>query len=212
MQANVETVQDHVRIRLNGRVDFSAHRTFRESYTPSQEAKDVKEVEIDNPGSRHSLAVGILTHDARRMIHGHSVLAVGEPRPRLAVVVGAEYRAVRESAVPISIADAPKAAEAAGFRACKRCRPDGAPAPAGGGIGLASAPRNPAWMSCLYIAKFWSDVSKLGNNTLWITFNGKRFDSSVVKQKPFSFEIGRRARGQIRSKYSRCSQSETYAR
>jgi anti-anti-sigma factor len=47
MQANVETVQDHVRIRLNGRFDFSAHRIFRESYTPSLEAKDVKEVEID---------------------------------------------------------------------------------------------------------------------------------------------------------------------
>lgn len=47
MQANVETVHDQVRIRLNGRFDFSAHRIFRESYTPSLEDKEVKEMEID---------------------------------------------------------------------------------------------------------------------------------------------------------------------
>jgi len=47
MQANVETVQDQVRIRLNGRFDFSAHRIFRESYTPSLDNKDVREMEID---------------------------------------------------------------------------------------------------------------------------------------------------------------------
>ncbi|MCC7549514.1 MAG: STAS domain-containing protein [Burkholderiales bacterium] len=47
MQANVETVHDHVRIRLNGRFDFSAHRIFRESYAPSLENQGVKEVEID---------------------------------------------------------------------------------------------------------------------------------------------------------------------
>ncbi|MCW5619942.1 MAG: STAS domain-containing protein [Burkholderiales bacterium] len=47
MQANVETMHDHVRISLNGRFDFSAHRIFRESYAPSLESKEIKEVEID---------------------------------------------------------------------------------------------------------------------------------------------------------------------
>jgi anti-anti-sigma factor len=35
------------RIRLNGRFDFSAHRIFRESYTPSLDAGGVSELEID---------------------------------------------------------------------------------------------------------------------------------------------------------------------
>ncbi len=47
MQASVENGQGRVRIRLNGRFDFSAHRTFRDSYTPSLKAADVAEVEID---------------------------------------------------------------------------------------------------------------------------------------------------------------------
>ena len=47
MQANVETEQDQVRIRLNGRFDFSAHRTFWDSFAPSLDNKEVREVEID---------------------------------------------------------------------------------------------------------------------------------------------------------------------
>jgi anti-anti-sigma factor len=47
MQAHIETVEGKTRIRLNGRFDFSAHRTFRESYAPALDAGDVREVEID---------------------------------------------------------------------------------------------------------------------------------------------------------------------
>jgi anti-anti-sigma factor len=47
MQANLETNDGKARIRLNGRFDFSAHRTFRESYSPALDARDVREVEID---------------------------------------------------------------------------------------------------------------------------------------------------------------------
>lgn len=47
MQTNVETTQGKTRIRLNGRFDFSAHRTFRESYAPALDANEVREIEID---------------------------------------------------------------------------------------------------------------------------------------------------------------------
>jgi anti-anti-sigma factor len=47
MHANVETEPGRARIRLNGRFDFSAHRIFRESYTPSLDAGSVSELEID---------------------------------------------------------------------------------------------------------------------------------------------------------------------
>jgi anti-anti-sigma factor len=47
MHANVETEAGLARIRLNGRFDFSAHRIFRESYTPSLDAGSVCELEID---------------------------------------------------------------------------------------------------------------------------------------------------------------------
>lgn len=47
MLATVETDSDKVRILLNGRFDFSAHRVFRESYTPLLGAGDVAELEID---------------------------------------------------------------------------------------------------------------------------------------------------------------------
>ena len=47
MHANVETEAGLARIRLNGRFDFSAHRIFRESYTPSLDAGSVAELEID---------------------------------------------------------------------------------------------------------------------------------------------------------------------
>ena len=35
MHASVESEPGRARIRLNGRFDFSAHRVFRESYSPS---------------------------------------------------------------------------------------------------------------------------------------------------------------------------------
>jgi anti-anti-sigma factor len=47
MQANIETAEGKTRIRLHGRFDFSAHRTFRESYASALDARDVREVEID---------------------------------------------------------------------------------------------------------------------------------------------------------------------
>jgi anti-anti-sigma factor len=47
MLANVEAANGKVRIRLNGRFDFSAHRVFRDSYTASLDAGDVRELEID---------------------------------------------------------------------------------------------------------------------------------------------------------------------
>jgi anti-anti-sigma factor len=47
MHAQVDTEPGRARIRLSGRFDFSAHRVFRESYTPPLEAGEVAEVEID---------------------------------------------------------------------------------------------------------------------------------------------------------------------
>jgi anti-anti-sigma factor len=47
LYANVETAPGRARIRLNGRFDFSSHRIFRESYTPSLDAGGVSELEID---------------------------------------------------------------------------------------------------------------------------------------------------------------------
>ena len=40
-------------------------------------------------GVQQALAIRILTHDARRPVRRNAVLAVGQPRPGLAVVVGA---------------------------------------------------------------------------------------------------------------------------
>ncbi|HZR04113.1 MAG TPA: STAS domain-containing protein [Burkholderiales bacterium] len=50
------------RIELNGRFDFSAHRTFRESYTASLETRDVSELEVDLGGVDYldSSALGML--------------------------------------------------------------------------------------------------------------------------------------------------------
>ena len=47
MHASVESEPGRARIRLNGRFDFSAHRVFRESYSPSLDAGGVSELEID---------------------------------------------------------------------------------------------------------------------------------------------------------------------
>ena len=47
MLANVEAADGKVRIRLNGRFDFSAHRIFRDSYAASLNADDVRELEVD---------------------------------------------------------------------------------------------------------------------------------------------------------------------
>jgi anti-anti-sigma factor len=47
MQTSIETAAGTARIRLNGRFDFSAHRAFRESYTPALDTAEVSEVEID---------------------------------------------------------------------------------------------------------------------------------------------------------------------
>jgi two-component system chemotaxis response regulator CheB len=46
-QTNVEPNGGKVKIRLNGRFDFSAHRAFRESYAASLSDASVSEVEID---------------------------------------------------------------------------------------------------------------------------------------------------------------------
>jgi anti-anti-sigma factor len=47
MQASVQTREGKARISLTGRFDFSAHRTFRESYAAPLAAADVRELEID---------------------------------------------------------------------------------------------------------------------------------------------------------------------
>lgn len=62
MHANVQTEGNKVRIALNGRFDFSAHRTFRESYTQPLDSRDVAEVEVDLGGVDYldSSALGML--------------------------------------------------------------------------------------------------------------------------------------------------------
>jgi two-component system chemotaxis response regulator CheB len=47
LHTNVEPNEGKVKIRLNGRFDFSAHRAFRESYVASLSDARVSEVEID---------------------------------------------------------------------------------------------------------------------------------------------------------------------
>lgn len=62
MQANVQTQGNKARIALNGRFDFSAHRTFRESYAQSLDSRDIAEVEVDFGGVEYldSSALGML--------------------------------------------------------------------------------------------------------------------------------------------------------
>jgi two-component system, chemotaxis family, protein-glutamate methylesterase/glutaminase len=47
MHANVQTEPGRARILLTGRFDFSAHRVFRDSYTPSLDSGSVSELEVD---------------------------------------------------------------------------------------------------------------------------------------------------------------------
>ena len=47
MRTTVEQRDGKLSIRLDGRFDFNAHRTFRESYAAGLTAHDVQELEID---------------------------------------------------------------------------------------------------------------------------------------------------------------------
>ena len=62
MQAKVEIAQGTARIGLNGRFDFSAHRTFREAYSVALESAQVCELEVDLAGVDYldSSALGML--------------------------------------------------------------------------------------------------------------------------------------------------------
>lgn len=47
MQAQVKQQDGKAVIRLDGRFDFNAHRTFREAYEPALGVPEIKEFEID---------------------------------------------------------------------------------------------------------------------------------------------------------------------
>ena len=62
MYADVQPEGNRVRIALKGRFDFSAHRTFRESYAQLLGSNDVCEVEVDFGAVEYldSCALGML--------------------------------------------------------------------------------------------------------------------------------------------------------
>ncbi|MFN0316279.1 MAG: STAS domain-containing protein [Burkholderiales bacterium] len=47
MHADVQQANGTMRIKLNGRFDFSAHRAFRDAYSSGIDAKEVREIDID---------------------------------------------------------------------------------------------------------------------------------------------------------------------
>ena len=62
MHTNVDTASGTVRIALNGRFDFSAHRAFKTSYDAPLNSGDVRALEIDMSAVEYldSSALGML--------------------------------------------------------------------------------------------------------------------------------------------------------
>ncbi|MSQ58476.1 MAG: anti-sigma factor antagonist [Betaproteobacteria bacterium] len=46
-RTDVQQSNGTMRIKLNGRFDFSAHRAFRDAYSPGIDATDVRQIDID---------------------------------------------------------------------------------------------------------------------------------------------------------------------